>query len=196
MKIIDLFSGSGSATGIWENNGHDVYRYDIVTHSKIDTIPIDLSDLDLVDILINEHKNTHIDLIWASPPCPEYSTANRERNKLWKKGILPDLTLWKTALYIIQELKPVYYVIENVAGAVRVWGPPRQRFGPYYLWGVFPKFNVAEKIPSKDIYNKWKPGETHKSRAARAAQIPYSISVGLYRAITLQKTLFTPDYCL
>jgi len=199
MKVIDLFSGSGSATGIWENNGHEVHRYDIITHSKVDTVPIDLSNLDLVDILINEHRDTYIDLIWASPPCTEYSTANRARNELWKKGILPDLNLWKSALYIIQELKPEYYVIENVAGAVRVWGPPRQSFGPYFLWGNFPKFNVAEKIPKKGIHSKdgpWKPGDTKQSRAADAAKLPYSISKGLYRAITLQNRLFNPDYCL
>ena len=83
--IIDLFSGSGSATGIWENRGYEVYRYDIATHSKVDTVPTDLSDLDQVDILINEHRGSPITLIWASPPCTEYSTANRARNHLWKK---------------------------------------------------------------------------------------------------------------
>ena len=135
--IIDLFSGSGSATGIWENMGHEVWRYDIVAPKPgPDTIPLDLSNLSSCDAIINHHKNiekNHVLLIWASPPCIQYSNANRLRNQ--KTGLingeLPDLTLWKNALYIIQELKPEYYIIENVVGAQKIWGaiPPK-------FWGL------------------------------------------------------------
>ena len=56
--IIDLFSGSGSATGIWENMGHEVWRYDIVAPKPgPDTIPLDLSNLSSCDAIINHHKN-------------------------------------------------------------------------------------------------------------------------------------------
>jgi len=196
--IIDLFSGSGSATGIWETAGYDVWRYDIVAQKPgPDTIPLDLFSPGSCDSIIHHHKNVeknNVLLIWASPPCPEYSTMNRARNELWKQGILPDLSLWKNALYIIQELQPEYFVIENVAGAQRVWGPSRQNFGAYHLWGRFPKFNVPEKIPIKAISRAgaWAPGETKESRARECAKVPYAISYYLYRAITLQKTLLPP----
>lgn len=199
MTVIDLFSGSGSATGIWENAGYDVWRYDIVAQKPgPETITLDLSDLNQCETIIHHHKNIEKikpSLIWASPPCPEYSTMNRARNELWKKGILPDLTLWKNALYIIQELKPDYHVIENVAGAQRVWGPSRQHFGAYHLWGNFPVFNVPEKIPNKAITRAgaWKPGDTKDSRARECAKVPYAISYYLYRAITLQNSLLPPQ---
>jgi len=199
MTIIDLFSGSGSATGIWQTAGHEVWRYDIVAQKPgPETITLDLSDLNQCETIIHHHKNVEknsILLIWASPPCPEYSTMNRARNELWKQGIGPDLTLWKNALYIIQELKPEYFVIENVAGAQRIWGPSRQNFGAYHLWGNFPVFNVPEKIPIKGISRAgaWTPGTTKESRARDCAKIPYAIAYYLYRAITLQKSLLPPQ---
>lgn len=199
--IIDLFSGSGSATGIWETKGYDVWRYDLVAPEKPDTFAVDLSDKKQCQQIVKDYlKHYQFEsnpfLIWASPPCTEYSTANRSRNELWKEGILPDLTLWQNAMYIIATLEPTYWVIENVAGAQRVHGPSRQNFGAYHLWGNFPKFNISEPIPKKGIHSKdgaWKPGDTKSSRAAEAAQVPYAISWGLFRAITLQKVLFPPD---
>jgi len=195
--ILDLFSGSGSATAIWQNEGFSVWRYDIVAPEKPYTQPCDLNFKWQCDEIISDVKNCcdHPLLIWASPPCPEYSHMNVSRNDLWAQGILPDLTLWKNALYIIHKLKPKHYVIENVKGAARVWGPPRQKFGPYHLWGNFPLFNVPDIIPNKSIHSingPWRPGDTKKSRANESAKVPYVISYHLYRAITLQKTLIPP----
>ena len=57
--IIDLFSGSGSATGIWETYGFMVERYDIITSPKVPTIPIDLSNTDQVKSLANIRSGHH-----------------------------------------------------------------------------------------------------------------------------------------
>ena len=80
--IIDLCSGSGSATGIWQNSGYEVYRYDIV---RLENAPYthlrDLSDPDQCRSIINDHQDHDILLIWASPPCTEYSDANKKNER-------------------------------------------------------------------------------------------------------------------
>jgi hypothetical protein len=190
--MLDLFSGSGSASQPFLDKGWQTYRYDLEPQGA-DGIFIDLREELFVRNLIDTWRNKRIDLIWASPPCQEYSTMNSARNEDWKNGWIPDGTLWRNSIHIIEELQPKHFVIENVAGAQRVWGPAAQHFGPYYLWGVFPKFNVPEKIPPKHIHSKhhkWIKGETtNESRASKAAEIPYVIGYYLERAITLQEVL-------
>tara|TARA_R100000781_G_scaffold57441_1_gene37098 strand:- start:297 stop:863 length:567 start_codon:yes stop_codon:yes gene_type:complete len=187
--IIDLFSGSGSATGIWETYGFKVERYDIIAPEKVPTIAMDLSNPDHVKSIVNCREGHNIHLIWASPPCTEYSLENRYFAKNPQEI---DTTLWRNTLYIIDSLKPKYWVIENVKGAHRIWGQPTQKHGAYWLWGNFPKFNIPGKIPNKNVHTY----SSKKERAKQTAKIPYQISNGLFKSIVLQKTLFHPDYCL
>ena len=200
MKIVlDLCSGSGSATGIWENHGYDVYRYDIVTTERSDTYLTDLSNLEECRAIIKRHQHDDIVLIWASPPCTEYSFANRNTND---PLFVPDTRIWRNCQGIIDHLKPDHHIIENVKGAVRTWGKPRQYFGAYYFWGNFPKFSVPEKIPPKGVRGLGHNGSkgydptirdmSKEKRARYVAKIPYAITMGLFRAITLQEKLFTP----
>lgn len=182
--IIDLFSGSGSASGIWQNHNYHVDRYDIVAPEKPITTAIDLSNKNEIDNKILFMPQSPL-LIWASPPCTEYSLENRYFAKNPQEI---DTTLWRNTKYIIDSLEPKYWVIENVKGAHRIWGEPTQKFGAYWLWGNFPKFNIPGKVPNKNVHNY----KNKKERAKESAKIPYEISSGLFRAITLQKTLFTP----
>jgi site-specific DNA-cytosine methylase len=189
--IIDLFSGSGSASKIWSDNGYRTYRFDIVVPGEIETLPCDLSNLEDIKRMIYPLKQVYGRplLIWASPPCTEYSDRHPRRND---PEFIPDVTLWRNAEKIINYFNPVFYVIENVRGAMREHGQPTQKCGPYYLWGRFPKFNIPGKQPHKNFnsYNnkpKW-------LRAKETAQIPYKVSYGLYSAITKQTSI--DHYCL
>tara|TARA_B100000424_G_scaffold125941_1_gene95422 strand:- start:92 stop:646 length:555 start_codon:yes stop_codon:yes gene_type:complete len=183
--IIDLFSGSGSATGIWETYGFMVERYDIITSPKVPTIPIDLSNTDQVKSLGNIRSGHHVHLLWASPPCTEYSDENRF---FCKNPHLIDTTLWRNTLYLIDKIKPDHWVIENVRGAKKIWGKPTQRFGSYWLWGNFPKFNLPGKVQNKNVHVY----KNKKERAKKTAQIPFELSYGLFKSIAFQKKLFTP----
>jgi hypothetical protein len=184
--IIDLFSGSGSASYEWENNGYKTFRFDIVIPSQVATLPCNLANKeDIDDIILPLKIHGRPLLIWASPPCTEYSLENRYFAKNPQEI---NTKLWRNTLYIIDQLNPIYYVIENVKGAHRIWGQPTQKFGAYWLWGRFPKFNIPYKIPKKGVHKY----TSKKIRAQESAMIPYCISNGLYRAITLQHTLFTP----
>ena len=66
MKLLELFSGTGSVGKVARDKGHSV-------------ISLDLKDADInSDILEWNYKDYEVgyfDFIWASPPCTEYSIA-------------------------------------------------------------------------------------------------------------------------
>jgi hypothetical protein len=179
--MLDFFSGSGSASQPFLDKGWKVYRYDIAPQGA-DGIFTDLKEDMFVDNTIDAWKNSKVDLIWCSPPCTDYSRMNKKTND---KMFIPDTTLWKNSIRIIEEVCPTHFVIENVGGAERTWGPCVQHFGAYYLWGIFPKFNCPDKIPRKNIHSY----SDKALRARETAQIPYTIGKHLERAITLQEVI-------
>ena len=100
MKLLELFSGTGSVGKVARDKGYSV-------------ISLDLKDANInSDILGWNYKDYEVgyfDFIWASPPCTEYSIAKTtgirkidEANKIVLKTI-----------EIIEYLKPKYFVIEN-----------------------------------------------------------------------------------
>ena len=100
MKILELFSGTGSVGKVAKLRGHSVVSLDL-KNSDINT--------DVLKWDYKMYEAEHFDFIWASPPCTEYSIAKTVgvRNIDYAKSIV-----LKT-LEIIDYLKPKYYVIEN-----------------------------------------------------------------------------------
>ena len=100
MKLLELFSGTKSVGKVAEKFGYEV-------------ISLDLQDADInCDILdwdYTIYPVGYFDIIWASPPCTEYSKAKsrgvrniEEANKIVMK-----------TLEIIEYLNPNLYIIEN-----------------------------------------------------------------------------------
>lgn len=112
------------------------------------------------------------DLVWASPPCASFSSANAQRDA--EAG----LELVHAALRIIKQVQPRWWVLENVHGATRaigkVLGAPVEKKGSFYLWGAFPPFEAH--VP------RTKTKLSGRRRAERRAAIPWAISDGLVRA--------------
>jgi site-specific DNA-cytosine methylase len=113
------------------------------------------------------------DLVWASPPCTQLSTANNRT-----RDVENGLVCVRAALRIIAECAPRWWVLENVHGATRaiggLIGPPVARYGSFYLWGVFPPFEAAVR--------REKMSMSGRRRAERRAAIPWAIADGLARA--------------
>jgi len=89
------------------------------------------------------------DLLWASPPCREFSlayaapgpVAHREGREFH-----PDMSLLVAAITLRGMLQPKYWCIENVVGAIPHFmpylGPPTQIIGPFVLWHNLPRIAV------------------------------------------------------
>ncbi len=102
MNILELFSGTESFSKVAEARGHKVFTID--NDSKFNpNLCKDILKLKLKDIPFKP------DVIWASPPCIEYSHAKRNGNRDIKganKNVLKTLS-------IIKKLKPKFWIIEN-----------------------------------------------------------------------------------
>lgn len=193
--MLDLFSGTGNASRAAQVRGWRVVRVDNGAGTAADL----RCDVRAFDVFRDppscegcecsiarcqaeaqrkccpdcSHPWRPFDLVWASPPCTAFSSANqRTRN--------PDagLELVEAALRVIRDARPRWWVLENVHGATRAigerLGPPVARYGSFYLWGCFPPFDAT--VPRD------KTRLSGRRRAERRGAIPWAVSDGLVRA--------------
>ena len=190
MKLmLDLFSGLGGASqAFMDSHEWAVLRYD--NNPKLANVAATtICDLKEYQIICRHD----IELIWASPPCIEFSTAyNAPKSKAQRTGenYTPDLSLVRRAMEIIEELKPKYFVIENGAGASKdlepLLGKPRQIIGPFLLWGVFPYIDE----PRFWEHQKKDHDKRHDElRSNLRAKVPIEISQALMNCIESQRTI-------
>jgi hypothetical protein len=105
MRILELFSGSGSVGKVFTQRGWDVVSLDcdVKTGAIIKT-----------DILAWDHTVFpvgHFDVVWASPCCTQYSCARRGA-KTPRNLDLAD-SLVRRSLEIIEYFQPLIWFIEN-----------------------------------------------------------------------------------
>ena len=73
MKILELFSGTGSVGKVFRENGHHVISLDIENSNHSNRhIKISILDWDYT-----EFAKGHFDYIHASPPCNTFSQARK-----------------------------------------------------------------------------------------------------------------------
>ncbi|MGI0067078.1 MAG: DNA cytosine methyltransferase [Thermoplasmata archaeon] len=133
--VVDLFSGTGSATEPWVRCGaHRVVHVDISPKFHPD-IRADVNALP--GFLLRERPY----LVTAGPPCTEFSELTKLR-EYWP-GKLPanpriGMILIRATIRAIGQMRPAYYVIENVRGAVPYVsteiGPHSVAWAGRYLW--------------------------------------------------------------
>ena len=204
MKVLDLFSGLGGASEAFLKAGHEVLR--IENNPLLGEVPNTkiMCVFELRDWLEDNTRTLtagvldQVDLIWASPPCDEFSLAYSAPHAIHKRespGIPyePDLSYLEATLDIIKMLKPRYFVIENVRGSSTffselIGSKPRQILGnAQFLWGNYPLIDPP-RYPSKAEVDK----RHSPLRANIRAKIPIEISEALLEAINNQKCIL--DY--
>lgn len=164
MRMLDLFAGLGGASAAMIARGWDVVTVDVqpafgCTHTA--------------DLREWSYDGPPVHLVWASPPCQEFSRHGmpwlRKRNPP-----PPSMDLLNAALRIIHECDPVWWVVENVRGAIAffrpVLGDPVQ-VGAAMLWGRFPDLGQVRVKPHKERLSS--------TQRAERSRIPYEISEAL-----------------
>ena len=129
MKVLELFAGSCSFSDVAKEYGHETFTVDngldLLTddhYKKIDLV-INILELNVDDIPFQP------DIIWASPPCTTFSIAGcsthwtppDENNLRYPKSENAEegMYLLEQTIWIMNELQPKYYVIENPRGLMR-----------------------------------------------------------------------------
>ena len=100
MKLLELFSGTKSVGKVAEKLGFEVISLDI----KNADIECDIMDWDYTI-----YSPSYFDIIWASPPCTQYSKAKTTGTR---NIVLANQIVLKT-LEIIEYLNPTYFILEN-----------------------------------------------------------------------------------
>ncbi len=175
LLMLDLCCGLKGASQAMHAAGWSVITVDIDERFHPDIV---------ADLVTWRYDGPRPDLIWASPPCTEFS---RESMPWCRTGKHPDLSIVLAALRIIRETKPKYWIIENVRGAIRWFRPflgePRASFGPFFLWGFFP-FSGTQPI-------HYRPKESYSSSdPAGRVRIPEQISRAVMTSISRHPMLF------
>lgn len=204
LKMLDLCSGLGGASeAMMKNPSWEVQRIEnnhalnFVKNTTFMCVKKLATQIRKQQMIYVELVCSEIDLIWASPPCVEFSLAySAPKPRAQREGIpfTPDLSVVEACKEIIDLIHPKYWVIENVRGAIKdlkpLLGNPRLIIGPYVLWGNFPLFDVLPAdLKSKFEEDTW---SSDPLRANKRALVPYKLSQALRQAIETQKTVW--DY--
>ena len=126
MKVLELFAGSCSFSNVAATYGFETYTTDHKQYeTKINEI-VDIFDFNINKVPFNP------DIIWASPPCTTFSIAscgkhwtapdeNGNREPKTEKAH-DGLLMLEQTIWIIYNLQPKYYFIENPRGLMRKMG--------------------------------------------------------------------------
>lgn len=206
FRMLDLFCGlKGSSSAMVDDPDWEVVTVDI--EKKFD--PTICKDILLLDPRDFEDKD--FDVIWASPPCNAFSMASVFR--YWDKVndvFLPrsektilNLNLVYRTLWLINELKPRFWFLENPRGMLHKFiGDPsgwvtycqygEKRMKPTNLWGVHPRsFKYKHCSYGSDCHIQTPRGSKNGTQglgnSEERALIPFGLSLAIKESIELEE---------
>lgn len=205
MKILDLFSGTGSSTQAFEDAGHEVIRVDMTQFDNTDIL-MDMRVFATNPELFLDYieLDWRPDVIWASPPCQGFTVC--QIGNMWNHDHTPKhptselgLEVLRSLMTIIERLQPKFFWVENPRGKMRrifekEWPDyPRAtvhycqygetRMKPTDLWGVWPEAWTPRPVckPRSDCHES-APRGSHdsgvqgQSDATVRSMVPYELS--------------------
>lgn len=148
--VLDLFSGSGSATKAFrESDKYDVVGIDIVARPNNDLV------MDIMDLRASIFRKYDIRLIWASPPCVSFSKASNKDNWRHKesystptsKKAFKGIQLVYKTLYIVECASPDFWFMENPKGGLEtVLGRPQAHKIKEFKKNNHPKYYTLRRF--------------------------------------------------
>ena len=117
MRLLELFSGTGSVGDVATAMGFEVVSVDRdmpATHK-----------CDIMEWNYKQYPPKYFDVLWASPPCTEYSCALTTR----PRNIEAANVIVQRALDILEYFEPRFWMIENpqsgrLKNEIMMWGIP------------------------------------------------------------------------
>jgi site-specific DNA-cytosine methylase len=120
MNVLELFSGTGSVGKVCEMLDWNVVSVDMIlpaTHK-----------CDIMEFNYKQYPKDHFDIVWASPPCTNYSKlqdcwiGRMRKGQIYTKEVQAqemnnDDKLVLKVLEIIEYFNPHWWFIENPAGS-------------------------------------------------------------------------------
>ena len=179
--MLDLFCGLGGASAAMRARGWNVIGVDNRPELEPDV---------LADIAAWRWPGGPVDLLWASPPCVEFARVDK---RCWYPDAPePSGALLATALRLVMEIRPRFWLVENVRGAKpyleSVLGAPAVSCPPMYLWGRPPR-GFVQRLPGALPHKDHQSRRSADPRAQRLssddrrrqlrAVIPFAISAAL-----------------
>ncbi len=193
-QMLDLYSGLGGASEAFYLS-EDWNTIRVENNPLLKGVP-ETWFVDVLELGPGSFPYCEFDLIWASPPCREFSQAYAAPGPLAKrlgKDFEPDMTLVEKAAELVEMWSPKWWVIENVIGSIphfeKIGLRPRQIIGPFVLYGNFPFIALDRELNLRDHKAKNDVWSGDPLRTNYKAKIPLEISRGLLEAIDTQKTL-------
>lgn len=123
IRAASLFSGAGIGEYYLRDIGIDVVIADEIVKARAETHAIlypnchmvnaDITEENTQHLIIEECKNKKINMIIATPPCQGLSSAGSNRTEESLYGD-PRNFLILSALKIVDEIRPDYFIVENV----------------------------------------------------------------------------------
>ncbi|HVS92004.1 MAG TPA: DNA (cytosine-5-)-methyltransferase [Mucilaginibacter sp.] len=130
IRFIDLFAGAGGFSEGFLQAEHGIKYYDFLLASDINEncelthlarynhqlglemefLKQDITEPDFLDNMLKKLGNKTVDVVCGGPPCQSFSLAGK-RKKFDKKD-----DLFAHYLKVIRQLRPKYFVMENVKG--------------------------------------------------------------------------------
>lgn len=198
MKVLDLFSGLEGWSGPMREQGHDVYRVELLEMFQAEHRDV----LDFHPSMLPWKP----DLIVASPPCTSFSMMsigthwthdNQPKTSTAEMGI----RLVRRSIELVKQIKPSFWVIENPRAKLRKMEEMQsferrtvtycqygeRRMKPTDLWGGFPPSLVLDPMckngsPCHVAAPRGSRTGTQGMNKYESAKIPRELSLSLMRA--------------
>ena len=173
MKLLELFSGTGSVGKVFKENGWTVVSLDRDMDADIKT---DIMDWDYQAM----YEPGAFDVLWTSPPCTEYSVAKT----IGVRKIGEANQVVQRTLDIIDYFQPKFWFLENPQTGLLKGQPMMQdkpftdvdyfRYGMTYkkrtrIWNNLPDW-VAKPLCQRDCDNMLDNKKRHKQIAQRGVK--------------------------